>query len=63
MWTTHGHQIIGTIALDPVTSERPSPVARCGGTSLCKKCAAESSVAQKEAGRDEFGRLISQEKP
>jgi hypothetical protein len=57
MWTSHGHQIIGTIAQDPIASDRPK-VARCGGPQMCKQCASEASKAQKEAGRDEFGELI-----
>lgn len=61
MWTSHGHQIIGTIAEDPVLSNRPR-IARCGGPNICRACTDEASRAQKAAGRDEFGRLIEKEK-
>lgn len=58
MWTTHGHQIIGTIALDPVSNLRPR-VGRCGGpTGGCRQCEIESGQAQKDAGRDGFGNKI-----
>ena len=53
-WTSHGHQIIGTTALDPVSNDRPR-IARCGGAGLCAQCSQEAAQAQKAAGQDEFG--------
>ena len=41
MYTSHGHQIQGTIAEEP----RPSHVARCGGPSICVKCGTEAMAA------------------
>lgn len=41
MYTTHGHQIVGTTA----EKSRPSRVARCGGPRLCKQCALEVIAA------------------
>lgn len=43
MFTTHGHQIPGTIA-----KERPvgMQVARCGGPMICNVCKDEAAVAQ-----------------
>lgn len=55
MWTTHGYQIIGTIALDPHTNNRPA-ISRCGGpANNCQHCIQESVTAQKALGLDEFG--------
>lgn len=54
MWTTHGHQIIGTIALDPISNDRPR-IARCGGPEICKRCQIEVKQAQKDADLNEFG--------
>lgn len=59
MWTSHGYQIIGTIALDPVSNDRPR-VGRCGGPKGgCKMCEIEARQAQKDAGRDEFGNKLT----
>jgi len=41
MYTSHGHQIPGTLANE---GERP-PVARCGGVRMCRKCQAEAVAA------------------
>lgn len=60
MWTTHGHQIIGTIAEDPVIGQRPS-VRRCGGPGTCKACDTEVTQIQKSLGLDEFGRKVEKE--
>lgn len=43
MYTTHGHQISGTIAEE----KRPESVARCGGPGLCPQCSQEAIAARK----------------
>lgn len=56
MWTRHGHQIVGTVALDPIIHDRPT-VARCGGPAICKQCQMDVGQFQKEVKADEFGNI------
>lgn len=43
MYTTHGHQIMGTTATYP----KPSEIARCGGPGLCDQCSREAACVSK----------------
>lgn len=58
MYTTHGHQIMGT----PVEGDRP-PVARCGGPSLCQDCAREATQATGGTLSYDVGRTVLEEGP
>lgn len=54
MFTSHGHQIIGTVA----EAARPKAVARCGGPGLCVQCSREAARATGETHSEDTMELV-----